>query len=202
MKKVVSLVLVVLVATLMSAQVFASSPSPSSSGSPSLITGPEDMVITPYANKDNAPVDVIKTDLEAAKKELAAASDPKSLVSSLTGDNLTYGDLFDASIVQNGDIVASGAVEFTVSTDLKAGDTVQVIHRLGANNWEKVDAEVTDKGLVIKASSLSPFAVVRTSSSNNGGSPQTGNQVLVMYGIGAVAFATAAVVLLRKKENA
>ena len=200
MKKVVSLVLVVLVATLMSAQVFASSPS--SGGSPSLVDGPEDLVITPYASRNSAPAAEITDELNAAKAELDAAADPKSLVSTLTGDKLTYGDLFDASHVVDGEIVSHDGCKFVVTTDLKKGADVQVIHRVDGG-WEKVEASVKADGqLEIVAPSCSAFAVVRTTSSSDDTSPQTGNQILVMYGVGAVLFTAAAVVLLRKKENA
>ena len=201
MKKVVSLVLVVLVATLMSAQVFASSPSPAAGGSPSKVSGPDDLVITPYGG--SAPVAEITDELTAAKAELDAATDPKTLVSTLTGDKLTYGDLFDASHVVDGEIVSHDGCTFVVTTDLKKGADVQVIHRLGQNEWEKVEASVDKDGeLTIKAPSCSAFAVVRTTSSSDGTSPQTGNQMLVMYGVGAVLFTAAAVLLLRKRENA
>ena len=184
-KKVVSLVLVVLVATLMSAQVFATS-SPSSSDV--LVEGPDGLVITVYPGTGSAVEDVL-ADAKAYAKDAAAFG--------FKNDEFKVGLIFDASWADG----STGGATFTVNAGLKSGDKVHVMHKVGGE-WKEETATVSGSNVTITAASLSPFVVLQTASSSNGTSPATGDMMVAVYGVGAVVFAAAAALLLKKRENA
>lgn len=176
MKKVVSLILVVLVATLMSAQVFATA-SPSSSDI--LVDGPAGLIV---------------------KKISAAEAGVDGKDASFFGfsaSEFKIGTIFDASWSDG----SHGAAKFTVNAGLGSGDKVHVMHFVDGA-WKEESAAVSGSNVTIDAASLSPFVIVQTASSGGGTSPATGDIMAVVYGVSAVVFTAAGLLLLKKRENA
>lgn len=194
MKKVVSLILAVLVATMLSTQVFASI----SATSGDILVYPESgFEVTLYADRASAEQDVEDT-LNAAYADISGKT-VKYFDSSLDPNEFEIVLLFDARPVGQ----ASAPDYFEVKAGLNSGDKVRVFHWEDNEIWKEVSCEANGANVKIKGvTTFSAFVVLKSTSSSSGTSPATGDQMIAVYGVGALVFTAAAILLLRKRENA
>lgn len=206
MKKVVSLVLTVLVAVMLSAQVFATS-SPSSSDI--LVTPKEGFLVTVQASSYPAstPGEVVAI-LNDVRDELSgknASYFTDYIAGEFNPSEFEIYLIFDASPLPIGS--TDGPTSFTIKAGTKSSDKVHVMHKVGGvdGEWKEESATISGENIVITTDgSYSAFVVLKTASSSDGTSPATGDRMaeVYAYGFGALVFTAAAVLLLRKRENA
>jgi hypothetical protein len=204
MKKLTSLVTLVLVLAMLTVSASAAdfTPSVESKSAPTLVSAVD-------ANNNSVNLTItsipeatgeISDELAAAKKELAAA-DLTTLVPNLSkvapnakASDLVVRDLFDISTSDGSAL--TGAVTITIQTTLTGSEKVIVLHQKAAGDWEALeDAKLASDGkLTFTVSSLSPFALVIDSSSSTTStgtgttSPQTGESISSTAVIGCTAF--------------
>lgn len=196
MKKVVSLVLAVLVVTVLGAQVFATS----SVTSGDILVDPTDkgLVVTPKGSTPAVSDEALAAQITATLNGISD-SDVKAIDSSLDASKYQIVLVFDATLLDGSDHVS----DFTIKVpSVKSSDDIKVYHRLDGE-WKVETATPGDGTVAISGvTKYSPFVVVKAVSNADGTSPATGNQMIAVYGVGALVFAAAAVLLLRKRENA
>jgi hypothetical protein len=204
MKKLTSLVTLVLVLAMLTVSASAAdfTPSVESKSAPTLSSAVDannnsvDLTITSIPEATGE----ISDELAAAKTELAAA-DLTTLVPNLStvapnakASDLVVRDLFDISTSDGSAL--TGAVTITIQTTLTGSEKVIVLHQKAAGDWEALeDAKLASDGkLTFTVSSLSPFALVIDSSSSTTStgtgttSPQTGESISSTAVIGCTAF--------------
>ena len=227
MKKLATLVTLVLALAMLTVSASAANFTPSVERKPaptvtSAVTADGtaiDLVVTPVSAKDSAASPEIAEKLESAYAQIQAAASLTDLVpdigtalskidSSLSVSDLVVRDLFDISYTDGSD--ATGSVTAKLQTDLAAGTPVLVLHNYEGTNWEVLPTEnvsLDNNGvLTITVDSLSPFAIVVPASANtsSGTSPQTGESISNAALLASAAFIGLAgifVVMSRKSAN-
>ena len=154
-------------------------------------------------------MDVAWQDVLAHKDNVAALC--AELPAELARENLTVTRLFDVSCYCNkGHDLTS--VHHYVSMELTAEECSHLVALLHytdydengqGGHWENVPYErLADDTIQFSITHLSPFALVVKSDDNGGRvSPQTGEAQPVMLALGAVCFAGAAVLLLKRGKK-
>lgn len=192
-----------------------------------------ELVITSGSKRGSAPVGEITVMINVAEREIneaenvgelapsmieqlqklkATSSDPA--VQALEIEDFVVSDLFDISLLLNGEVIQQvpegQTIQFRLQTDFKPGDVFYVLVNCDGLGWVLVDSAVVDENgvMTITASSLCAMAFVVPGYNSQHGeddphSPQTGyadlKWLLVAGGVCLVA-ATCAVVLKKKAK--
>lgn len=175
MKKILSLVTVVLLVAALSVSAFAASYVPSAEKKASfkvisaaivnangtiVADATDDVAVVLYQNKDAASSSV-KAALEAAYDDLAGAADLKDLAADLTVSvkNAAILWLFDLTV--SGDAADYLALDgYSLKVEVASDDVMLVLHK-AASGWEKVANVACGNGKVtFTVDSASPFAFV------------------------------------------
>ena len=179
-----------------------------------------ELIITPIADKDKAPDEDIKNDLEEASKELKDKElttlvpnfdkEWKDATGGAPINNAVISDIFDVRVIGGSQekFAEGGTIAFTLNVQgLDAKDKFVII-RKGATGWEVVDYTMTNGNIYIKTDELGVFAIVRDSGAvvidpDAPDSPQTGladYTLPVMLGVALLG--ACAVVFGKKAFNA
>ncbi len=145
--------------------------------------------------------------LQQAKKEQKV-----SYIDEVDIDDLVVRDLFDVSLVRDGQVVPvpdGHTITFSIQTDLADDDLHFVLHNPVNHDWEVLEeAEAAHDGIItITVDTLSPFAIAVDQAADldvdpsGPSSPQTGESTSVLFAVGAVALLCAAVVLFGKGSS-
>jgi len=144
-----------------------------------------EVIITPLAEADNAPLIEIRDELKEAYIQIQSANDLGELTEGIIAaleqfkktttnsyykdanlDTLVVSDLFDVTVVGNGVEILKlegFRIMIRIKTTIKPGEMYFVLHNLHDDYWEVVeDTDLAEDGtLTFIAEDLSPFAIVR-----------------------------------------
>ncbi len=181
------------------------------------------VVITPSSRASAAPNAEIAEQLQEAKEQVGDADSVASLTSGMhvalsiakaassdaadqdvEMEDLVVYDLFDVTLMKDGDIVEDldGSVTFSIQTTLTPDDMFFVLHNFEGDDWEVVENVSLDENgvLTITLTGFSPIAIVTVgqtapAAAGDGAptSPQTGESVSLWMILGVVFAAAAAV---------
>lgn len=191
----------------------------------------QELIITPASEKYQAVAEEITDNLVRAEKQIDAvkhlghltvemeqalrqAKQEKKVahIDEVNIEDLVIRDLFDVSIVREGQVVAipdGHTITYSIQTDLSDDVLHFVLHNTVNHEWEVLEeAQAMHDGVItVVVDSLSPFAIVVDKEANldvdpaGPTSPQTGESTSVLFAVGAVALLCAAVVLFGKSSS-
>lgn len=229
MKKVLSLLLTVmllfaLAVPAMPVEFVPSAEAPELTG---VITATDDngneveVCVTISSDAEAAPSEEIAEQLVKAREELAQADNLADIVPELDDlmagtaakpEDLVVEQVFDMTLIdENGNpLVYPAGTIYTakLKTDLTENDIFFVIHQTADGAWEVIPAKLEGGYIVIRVTSMSPFAIIKVGEiveepvvqpgTDIPASPQTGDSFPALYLVCALLCAGVAVVLFKK----
>ena len=189
------------------------------------------LVITPVSQKDAAVTEEISLMLSTAESSIEQSESVANLtvevssaltnlketnsspsIQELTVDDLVVCDLFDVSLVRNGnevvDLEEGQSSVFYLQTNLQKGDVFFILHNYEGAQWEVIeDVELLDNGVLkVALTSHSPLAIIMDSNAyllkpNGSTSPATGASDSSVQLMAAALCLTGAVVLFTRKHK-
>lgn len=217
-----------LTVTMLFSQVLAVE-SPTKSNGPKVISAKDsagrditELVVTTRMGTTSS-IDKINDYLASARADISAANeDPAALKGTdgaALGDTLkakggdmdyVFAEVFDASVIENGAVVATSGVTVTYEYSVPEGVPFFVLHQLGSGKWQFCDATVSGNTVTVSSGSMSPFAFVvgkaaaKTPAKGDDGkttSPQTGEYVTRYVLLAAAALMVAGVVCVKRAKK-
>ncbi len=188
----------------------------------------QELIITPYEDKDEAPYEEITDRLELAYEQITSADSLSDLCAELnsvvqeyapelSAETVIVGDLFDVTVVgENGQIIAQEGNQLVVQFELTydAADLVAVLQLVG-NEWVAIPnsniIRNDDNTVIIRLEDLGVLAFLVDSGElivpdDGPDSPQTGAAdedssfvPAFICSVGALVCAVAAITVARKK---